>query len=211
MPTSSEPDLPPTIGPMAVIVEGGIVTAALAIGWAIGYPPTLAIGWNAEGLIWGTAATLPLLVLLGLCLRLPWRPLQELLRVIDELIVPLFRRVSLPEMAVIAALAGFGEEMLFRGVLQRALAGWIGGAAGIWIAWVAASILFGMVHWITRTYAVLAAIIGFYLGWLWIATGNLLVPIIAHGLYDLVALVYLVRLRNRPRRAQRNTEEDDQW
>jgi membrane protease YdiL (CAAX protease family) len=34
-----------------------------------------------------------------------------------------------------------------------------------------------------------------YLGWLWLASGNLLAPIITHGLYDFLALAYLTRRR----------------
>ena len=41
----------------------------------------------------------------------------------------------------------------------------------------------------------LAGLIGLYLGWLWLAVGNLLVPIVVHALYDFVALMYLVKVR----------------
>ena len=55
--------------------------------------------------------------------------------------------------------------------------------------------MFGLLHPITRAYAVIAALLGAYLGGLWLAGGNLLTPIVAHALYDFVALVYLLRLR----------------
>ena len=41
----------------------------------------------------------------------------------------------------------------------------------------------------------IAGLIGLYLGWLWMATGNLLVPIVTHTVYDFVVLVYLVKIR----------------
>jgi len=56
-----------------------------------------------------------------------------------------------------------------------------------------ASALFGLAHAITSTYAILAGLIGAYLGWLWLATDNLLTPTVAHAAYDLVALWYLLR------------------
>jgi membrane protease YdiL (CAAX protease family) len=56
-----------------------------------------------------------------------------------------------------------------------------------------ASLLFGLVHFISRTYAALCFLIGIYLGMIWIITGNLMVPAFVHGLYDFVALAYLVR------------------
>ena len=57
--------------------------------------------------------------------------------------------------------------------------------------------MFGLAHSVTRTYAILATIIGLYFGWLWLATGNLLVPITTHAVYDFLALVYFVRIRAR--------------
>jgi membrane protease YdiL (CAAX protease family) len=41
----------------------------------------------------------------------------------------------------------------------------------------------------------LAGGIGLYLGAVWLATGNLLVPITSHALYDFLAFVYLVQVR----------------
>ena len=56
--------------------------------------------------------------------------------------------------------------MLFRGVVQEA----IGERFGPWIALATASIAFGLAHPLTRTYVVLAAGIGTYLGGLWLMT-----------------------------------------
>ena len=58
--------------------------------------------------------------------------------------------------------------------------------------------LFGAVHLITGTYGIIAAAIGLYLGLLWVASGNLLVPIVTHAAYDFVALVYLLRVWSPP-------------
>jgi membrane protease YdiL (CAAX protease family) len=48
-------------------------------------------------------------------------------------------------------------------------------------------------HPMTPAYAVLASLAGAYLGWAYLATENLLVPVLAHALYDFTALVYLLR------------------
>jgi membrane protease YdiL (CAAX protease family) len=180
---------------MALVVEGGMGLVAVTLGWALGYPPGDAVQWDLAGWAWGAAAALPLLAVMGLCVLLPWPPFRELLRVMDEAVVPLFRPCHLADLFLISALAGLGEEMLFRGVIQRAIAGGLEEPLSEWIALAVAGTLFGLVHSITRTYAVLATLIGFYLGWLWLATGNLLVPIVAHAVYDFLALVYLVRVR----------------
>jgi membrane protease YdiL (CAAX protease family) len=40
-------------------------------------------------------------------------------------------------------------------------------------------------------------LMGAFLGWIFIATGNLLPVIICHGLYDFLALAYLTRIGSR--------------
>jgi len=47
---------------------------------------------------------------------------------------------------------------------------------------------------LTPTYAILATLIGVYFGGLVLWTENLLPAIIAHGVYDFAALVYLTRV-----------------
>ena len=90
---------------------------------------------------------------------------------------------------MISIVAGIGEELLFRGVLQVVLIGWLGLTFGI----ILASVVFGLLHAVTPTYAVLATIIGIYFGWFAWASGNLLGPIVAHSVYDFAALAYLTR------------------
>jgi len=181
----------------AVVFEGGLGLLAIALGWWLGCRPMEAIGWSVPAAIGGALAALPMLVLFLATARLRIWPFFDVLRVVDELLVPLFRDCRLVHLAVISALAGWGEEMLFRGVIQEAVAGWVPGPWGIWIGLAAAAILFGLAHPITPGYVLLAGLIGIYLGWLQIATGNLLVPIMAHAVYDFLALVYLVRIRPR--------------
>ncbi|CAJ1936545.1 unnamed protein product [Cylindrotheca closterium] len=82
--------------------------------------------------------------------------------------------------------AGFGEEMLFRGVLQYGLAAKVGTAASL----VVASLIFGALHAVTPLYALLAGVASVYFGYLYLSFGNLAVPIYAHALYDVGALYY---------------------
>jgi uncharacterized protein len=196
---AASPPPPPApkrnITAMALAVEGGLGLAAIALGWLVNRPPLESLGFTWPGLGLGLAATLPMALLFWAIVRFPVGPLGNLVRTVDRLVVPLFADCSLVGLAAIAMLAGFGEEMLFRGVIQSAIAAWLPGPQGPWIALAAASVVFGVFHWITPTYAAWGTAIGAYLGWLWIASGNLLVPSIAHGLYDFLALVYLVRVR----------------
>ncbi len=182
---------------IAVAFEGSLGLVALVLGYLLGLPGGETVRWTLPAVGCGAAAAGPPLVLAWICTKWPLAPFRKILRVVDEMLVPLFRPCRLWELAVISAVAGLGEEMLFRGVLQEALAGWVGGASGVWVGLIGASVLFGLVHCITPTYALLAGLIGLYLGWLWIATGNMLVPITTHAVYDFLALVYLIRIRGR--------------
>ena len=65
-----------------------------------------------------------------------------------------------------------------------------------WGALALASVLFGVLHAMTVVYAVLAVLAGLYLGWLWQATGNLLVPVVCHALSDFLVLLVLLRWQN---------------
>ena len=163
--------------------------AALALGAWLDAAPFAELHWSWRGLAGGVAATAPLLLVLGWCLRTAFPPVARLVRLVEERLAPYFAGSTPLELALLAAMAGLGEEALFRGVIQTALAGHLPG----WIAVGLTALLFGAAHWLTTSYAVLASLVGAYLGWLFLASGNLLVPVLAHGLYDLVALAVLVR------------------
>jgi len=174
---------------LAVLFEGGLGAVAWLLGRLLEQPPLATLRWRAVDFAWGGVACLPLLLLFLILMRWPVGPLCRIKQFSAAVIRPLFAPCSLAELALISLAAGIGEEMLFRGFLQAALARWL----GFWPGWALAGVLFGLLHLITPTYAVLAAFMGCYLGWVWVARDNLLVVIIAHGLYDFIALVYLTR------------------
>ena len=185
---SNSTDSPPRFVVQAMAFEGALAVVACALGWLLPIPPWRQIHWDLAGLGWGIAACVPLLAGMFILRGLRSGPLGRLNRVVDQFVVPLFAKCTLLDFALISIVGGLGEELLFRGLIQAALQ-LAGAAAGIAIA----SLLFGLAHIITPTYAVLAALIGVYLGWVWIAADNLLAPIVAHALYDFAALVYLTR------------------
>jgi len=195
MPTDETPPPSPYFLLVAVILEGSLAVAAVAIGWLVGFDPAATCRWTAEALAGGALAAAPLLVLLWGCVKLPWRPLRRIVEVIDQTLAPLLRDGRLIELAAVSAVAGVGEELLFRGLVQGGLAAWIGPPYGTGFGLFVGALVFGLVHPITTAYAMLAGLIGFYLGILWLATGNLVVPIATHAVYDFCALVYLLRLR----------------
>ena len=196
---------PPTSFPLqAALFEASLVFLAVLLGWLLGQSPLETLRVNPLAIGVGILAVLPLLGLLLACEYVTWRPVQEVRRVLDDLVVPLFKNCSWVDLAAISLLAGLGEEMLFRGVLQAALVQWsgdflphspAGAMVGDWMALVAVAILFGLLHAVNAAYAVLATWMGLYLGWLWMATGNLAVPMVAHAVYDFLALGYILRRR----------------
>jgi uncharacterized protein len=179
----------------AALFEGGLAVLALCIGWALNRPPLATFHLNALGLSLGLIATLPLLGLLWLCTKSKWRAFARILQVLDETLIPLFRQCTIIELAVISLLAGLGEEMLFRDILQGWLADNIGAPSGPAIGLTVSAVIFGLLHSVTPTYALLAGGIGLYFGAIWLASGNLIVPIVSHALYDFLALLYLVHFR----------------
>ncbi len=172
---------------LALGVEGGLLVLAIGLGWALETPPLAQIdlGWAPLG--WGMAATIPPIIALWWSTRSRWKPFQDLKESVLEMLGPLIRGSSMAEFALIAAVAGLGEEALFRGVVQT----FVANATAPWVGLIASSVLFGLAHLISPTYALLAGAFGLYLGWLTMAQGNLLPAIAVHALYDFVALIYL--------------------
>jgi membrane protease YdiL (CAAX protease family) len=175
----------------AVLFEASLVFVAQVAGWMLGVSPTahLSIRVGAAGV--ALLATVPPLALMFLLASAPWEPFQRIMRELDESLLPLFRDCSPLELALIALAAGVGEEALFRGAIQAGL----GQLATPMVGLVVASVLFGLVHFITRTYAILAGLIGLYLGILFLVFDNLLVAIVVHATYDFVALSFWLHSR----------------
>jgi membrane protease YdiL (CAAX protease family) len=183
---------------IALAFEGGIGLVALALGWYFGVPPlgSVVAQSAASGLLatfWGLAVAVPLFVALVVWDRTGTGWMRHLRAVVQQQVVPLFRGTTTWQLLAISLAAGVGEELLYRGLLQVGLARWIGEPHGTWVALLVASVFFGVCHWVTGEYALLATVIGLALGGLFLATGNLLAPIAMHALYDFLVLVYLVR------------------
>jgi uncharacterized protein len=159
------------------------------IGLAAGLAMALAFGVVNYNLLWH-APDVPLV-----------RGIRELYR---DLFRPLFRDLRPADIALISVAAGAGEEILFRGAVQADF--------GL----IVASLLFGAVHIGgsgTIVFGAWAALMGLGLGWLAIATGGLMAPIVAHAVYDAGALAYVRWGSDLPRlregEPERSREEAD--
>ena len=167
---------------VALAAEGALALVGLAWSWIRHIP--LAGGPPLLSLAAGTSAALLLAALYGWLLRSgpDVAPVQAMRRLYHGLLRPVFGNLGLPAIVLISVVAGVGEEILFRGVLQQEF--------GLFVA----SLAFGAAHVGSRGMVVLgawAAATGFALGGLALATGGLIAPIAAHALYDALALAYI--------------------
>lgn len=199
-----EPDGQPenkSVGLMvAVVFELSLGLAAVSIGWLVRVDPLQLLPdttgqWLQQWII-GVLAAAPLGLGMWALDRSRLAAFQHLRRIVDQLLLPFFQKASLGQLAWVALAAGLGEELFFRGLIQAGLQQGLDAAWGAAAAWLAASVLFGLAHFITPTYALLAAIVGLYLGGLYWWCESLLIPMVTHAVYDFVALVYLLRTKD---------------
>lgn len=174
---------------LACVVEGSLLLVAALVAWAADRPLLADLRWSAGGLLAGAVAVAPMLAAFVFLMRSPRAYARRIRGFVARFLRGPALPWSAPQVAVVCVLAGLGEEALFRGAIQGALSDWLGPLPAL----AAASVLFGCAHLVTPAYGVIAALMGVYLGILWIASGNLLVPVVAHAGYDFVALYYLLR------------------
>lgn len=165
----------------AVLVEGGLTIAALLLAWLLDVDLAGVLRGTEAGWLWGLAGTIPLLMLFHVSMRSTWTPLAEIRRFLESALGPGLATASHGTLLAIALLAGVCEELLFRGVLQPVLG----------LLWT--SLLFGLLHAVTVPYALIAAVLGAFLGWQLQATGDLVAPMVTHTLYDWLAFLELRR------------------
>ena len=90
---------------------------------------------------------------------------------------------------LLSLLAGVGEELLFRGAIQ----GWLMTKTDPVTAVLAASVLFGLVHYVSFTYFLVATGLGMVLGAAYLLSESLALVMVWHALYDMIALFCLLR------------------
>lgn len=140
--------------------------------------------------VWlGLVAALPLFLFFQQSMRVRGGPLAPIRRFLEQSLRPMLVGWRWWHLLVLSVLAGIGEELFFRGVVQ----GWLGQRLGDGPALLIAGAIFGVAHRINLAYAVVAALMGVGLGGLWLVSGSLVCPMITHALYDFLALLWLMR------------------
>lgn len=106
-------------------------------------------------------------------------------RELEQRLAELLGPIDLSEVVGLALLSGFAEELFFRGAVQ-----------GSW-GWLPATVLFALLHTgpgpAFRLWTLFAAVAGMVLAGLMIWRGNLLAPVVAHGLLNGINLARLVK------------------
>ncbi|QBQ56311.1 CPBP family intramembrane glutamic endopeptidase [Nitrosococcus wardiae] len=176
---------------LAFVFEGGLALVGLILGWFVGIKPFAYLTFNWSALGWTVVGTLPLMLLFWVSYRFPIGPLGPIKRLLIETLGPYLDNCRYYDLLLIALLAGVCEELFFRGVLQS----WIESIGGTFLGLIGSNLIFALAHFITRTYALLAGLMGVYLGLLLDAgeQRNLLTPMMVHTLYDLFAFLVVVR------------------
>lgn len=165
-----------------------IVVAGILLIWGFGMQMPNANVGVLHSIAVGTLLAFITFLLFALIYRFGGKFAQALL--IDARRVSgIFCGYSWLHLACVAALAGVGEELLFRGFLQT----WLDNSFAITWAILIASIIFGLLHYLSHAYFISATLMSIAFGVAYCMTDSLLMVVVWHGVYDFIALLVLVK------------------
>lgn len=175
----------------ACVFEAGLSLLALILGWLADINPLAVLRFSEPALAYGILGTLPLIGLFFAIQAMTLDSVKTIRTLLENTLCPSLAYRHWTDWLVLSVLAGFSEELLFRGFLQVWMELKWGAGAGL----IASALLFGLVHAVTPLYAVLATLIGIYLGLSMDYGGerNLLVPVVIHALYDFAVFWVIMR------------------
>ena len=176
----------------ACYFEASLVIVAVFLGWVADIDPFENIYFSETAIAYGVIGTAPLFLMFLALEKMQGESVVNIRKLLLNTLGPGLHRYHWTDLFILAAIAGVAEELLFRGVIQP----WIEASWGIAAGLIGSNIVFGLVHAVTPLYAVLAALVGIYLGLSLDYGGdrNLLIPILIHGFYDFLAFVALMRV-----------------
>lgn len=174
----------------ACYFEAGLAVVASIVGWLFDVNPFADLYFSETALINATFATLPLVLLFFAMQHLPLQSFSKIRRMLEESLGQSLVNSHWTDLLILACLAGFGEEVLFRGLMQSGFEQAWGADVGL----IASGVVFALAHAVTPLYAVLALLMSLYLGLSLDYDGerNLLTPMVIHALYDFVAFLAIV-------------------
>lgn len=182
MTNSNNPEIEP-LSRIQILVGMGVTAIILLmvtkIWQKLGSVALLPLEFNTNAIFWSIAMAGGITISSSIIYRL-WPAYHRSANKYLELVI---KPLVWPDLIWLGLLPGLSEELLFRGVMLPAL--------GLNLtAVIISSLFFGVLHlsgsdqW---PYVVWATIIGFALGYCALITGNLLIPIVAHVITNLVS------------------------
>jgi membrane protease YdiL (CAAX protease family) len=176
----------------ACYFEAALILVAFLLGWIANINPFENLYFSEYAIMFGVLGTFPLFLLFLASEQASWQSMRDIKKLLLETLCPSLYQQHWTDLIILSAIAGIGEEALFRGVLQP----WLEKAWGLDTGLIVSSVIFGFVHAITPLYAVLATLVGLYLGLSMDYGGNrnLLTPIMIHSLYDFLVFMVLIKV-----------------
>ena len=178
----NNPEIEPLSRTQILVVMGVTAIVLLTISklWQkIGSVTMLPLLFDTHALIWSGGLAMSITIASSIIYRL-WPAYRHSADIYLELVI---KPLVWTDLIWLGLLPGLSEELLFRGVMLPAL--------GLNLAAVIiSSLLFGVLHLSGANqwpYVVWATIVGFALGYVALITGNLLIPIAAHIITNLVS------------------------
>lgn len=165
----------------------GLMTLGIVI--ALFYQPWTwsgALGWFAVplGIVFGSL-TYFIMFSISASPSLRVNSIQSLLGMLHGL----FKNFTWPQIILVSVLAGVGEEILIRGALQSFLVSLSSPVIGI----IVASLIFGLLHFLTKTYVLITFLIGLVFAIAFHLSGSMLLVMVAHSVYDIWAFAMIVK------------------
>ncbi|MCX7084046.1 MAG: type II CAAX endopeptidase family protein [Methylococcales bacterium] len=175
----------------ACLFEASLTLVAVVLGMIANINPFENLHFSELAIVYGVLGTAPLFMMFLSLEQVRHTSVSSIKDLLLKTLGPGLHKYHWTDLLILASIAGFSEELLFRGVIQP----WIEHAWGAVTGLVVSNLIFGLVHAVTPLYAVLATLVGIYLGLALDVMGdrNLLVPVIIHGLYDFLAFLALMK------------------
>lgn len=168
------------LAPVACVVIGVLLIDYTDTSWQ------LAADGILSPVIWGAVLGI---ATFGGVIILTRMPVSRSLREVCKQLIPIFDNMALWQIVTLSLMAGIGEELLFRGLLQQ----WLAGYYSIDIAIGIAAVVFGLLHFATFSYFLLTTVLGAAFGIAYHLTGSLLLIMSWHAFYDLLAIWVFAR------------------
>lgn len=186
---------------MAAMFELGIGLLAVMLASFVGVHPHETMPKITEynrigfGLVAGFAVGLGMVIMVHGLEIFRFRWIEDASEIAEKHLSVLLRGCNVWHLFALSLCAGVGEELLFRGWLQGTLVRELEpfGMGGIAFAIFLASLMFGIVHPLSRGYVVVATILGIILGITAYWSQNIFMAIIGHTVYDAILMILFVR------------------